>query len=104
MSFAKDWNVQNRIRQEAKYGEAEAYAKNMQDIAKNSNWYDRQLRSENARKEMNEQQFLNRNLPEIQQEVKERRKARLRELLQHDAAQYERELASKGLAIYRDKL
>lgn len=76
----------------------------MQDIAKNSNWYERQLRAEPARQRQNEQRFLDRNLPEIHQEVKERRKARLRTLLESEAAQYERELAERGLAIYRDKL
>ena len=37
-------------------------------------------------------------------EIKERRRIRLRELLEEEARMYEYELASKGLAIFRDKL
>ena len=100
MSSSKDWNIQQRIKQDQKFGAAEDYAKKMQDIANNSHWHDRQERIQSNRM----QGVPQASMAEIQQEVRERRKARMRQLLETEAAMYERELAARGLAIYRDKL
>ncbi|OMJ71965.1 hypothetical protein SteCoe_29699 [Stentor coeruleus] len=104
MAHQPDWSIQTRVRQDIKYTDAEAYARKMQDIAKTSTWHERQQKFEVARDNIRAEERGNFELQLANRELKERRRCRLRELLQSEAFQYEQELAKRGLAIYRDKL
>ena len=104
MAYQPDWCIQNRIKQDVKYADAEAYTRKMQDIAKTSQWHERQQKFEVARNNIRSEKNSVQELVIANRELKERRKFRLKELLQEEAKQYEIELAKKGLAIYRDKL
>lgn len=96
-----DWGVQNRIKQETKLLDAEMYAKKLQAIANNSTWYARQQKFQQNKDSRPPPRT---GYDEVERELKERRRARIRQLLGREAEMYERELAAKGLAIYRDKL
>lgn len=76
----------------------------MSDIAKMSNWHERQSKFEVARANVHATRTAKVELETANQELKLRRKARLQQLLESEALQYERELASRGLAIYKDRL
>ena len=104
MAYQPDWCIQNRIKQDNRYVMAETYSRKMQDIAKTSEWHERQQKFEVARNNIRSEKQTNQELLIANRELKERRRFRLRELLQAESDAYEQELASKGLAIYRDKL
>lgn len=104
MAYQPDWCIQNRIKQDIKYADAEAYTRKMQDIAKTSTWHERQQKFEVARNNIWAEKHAENELKVANFELKERRKFRLRVLLEEEAKTYEQELARKGLAIYRDKL
>jgi hypothetical protein len=76
----------------------------MSDIAKMSNWHERQSKFEVARANTHATRLAQGELETANQEMKMRRKARLRQLLETEALQFERELADRGLAIYKDRL
>ena len=76
----------------------------MQDIAKTSTWHERQQKFEVGRNNIRSDKQTSQELQVANRELKERRRCRLRELLENEAYIYEQELAKKGLAIYRDKL
>lgn len=104
MAHQPDWCIQNRIKQDIKFVDAEAYSRKMQDIAKTSTWHERQQKFEVARNNIRAEKGSAQELQIANRELKERRRCRLRELLQSEAFMYEQELAKRGLAIYRDKL
>ena len=104
MAYQPDWAIQNRVKQDIKYADAEAYRRTMQDIAKTSTWHERQQKFEVARNNIWAENQATAELRVANFELKERRRCRLRDLLQEEARMYEVELAKKGLAIYRDKL
>lgn len=104
MAYQPDWCIQNRIKQDSRYANAETYSKNLQDIAKTSTWHERQQKFEVVRNNLRSEKDSSQELQVANMELKERRRCRLKELLQREACGYEQELAKKGLAIYRDKL
>ena len=104
MAYQPDWCIQNRIKQDNRYADADVYSRKMQDISKTSTWHERQQKFEVGRNNIRSGIQTNQELQIANRELKERRRCRLRELLQGEANDYERELAAKGLAIYRDKL
>lgn len=104
MAYQPDWCIQNRIKQDVKYANAEAYTRNIQDIAKTSTWHERQQKFEVARSNILAGKQAENELKVANFELKERRKFRLKVLLEEEAKVFEQELARKGLAIYRDKL
>ncbi|CAG9312966.1 unnamed protein product [Blepharisma stoltei] len=104
MSFQPDWSIQQRIKQDNKYADAQAYSRKMQDIAKTSTWYERQQKFEVARNNIRSENLMAEEVQIANRELKDRRKARLRQLLQREAEMYEAELMKMGLAIYRDRL
>mmetsp|Transcript_20254 Transcript_20254/g.37810 ORF Transcript_20254/g.37810 Transcript_20254/m.37810 type:complete len:103 (+) Transcript_20254:8690-8998(+) len=102
--MASSWSIQQRIRIEDRYASAQTYSNKMADIAKNSNWHERQSKFEVARANAHATRTAQTELETANQELKLRRQARLRHLLESEALQYERELADRGLAIYKDRL
>ena len=104
MAHQPDWCIQNRIKQDNRYSDADVYSRKMQDIAKTSTWHERQQKFEVGRTNIRSDKQTSQELQVANRELKERRRCRLRELLENEAYIYEQELAKKGLAIYRDKL
>jgi Domain of unknown function (DUF4558) len=102
MAYQPDWCIQNRVKQDNRYADAENYTKKIQDIAKNSEWHERQQKFEVARNNLRSEKSTAQELQIANRELKERRRFMLRQLLESENQLYEAELASKGLAIYRD--
>mmetsp|Transcript_2990 Transcript_2990/g.4627 ORF Transcript_2990/g.4627 Transcript_2990/m.4627 type:complete len:105 (+) Transcript_2990:1183-1497(+) len=104
MAYKNDWCVQQRIKQDEKLAAAEVYAKKMQDIGKTSVWHERQQKFQVARNNIHAEKQMKAEVEIANRELRDRRKERLRRLLQEEARQYQNELRERGLALYVDKL
>ena len=98
-----DYLVQQREIQERKLAEANEYDQKMKLIGINANWSEKnqKFQVQNA-KRRNEQRMRN-EIENTYEEIKMRRRVRLRELYVLEMDMYEKELASKGLSIVKER-
>ena len=96
-----DYLVQQREIQERKLAEATEYDQKMKLIGINANWSEKnqKFQVQNA-KRRNEQRMRN-EIENTYEEIKMRRRVRLRELYVLEMDMYEKELAAKGLSIVK---
>lgn len=98
-----DYLVQQRELQERKLAEATEYDQKMKLIGINANWSEKnqKFQVQNA-KRRNEQRMRN-EIENTYEEIKMRRRVRLRELYIIEMDMYEKELAAKGLSIVKER-
>jgi hypothetical protein len=98
-----DYLVQQREIQERKLAEATEYDTKMKLIGINANWSEKnqKFQVQNA-KRRNEQRMRN-EIENTYEEIKMRRRVRLRELYVLEMDMYEKELAAKGLSIVKER-
>ena len=98
-----DYLVQQREIQERKLAEATEYDQKMKLIGINANWSEKnqKFQVQNA-KRRNEQRMRN-EIENTYEEIKMRRRVRLRELYVLEMDMYEKELAAKGLSIVKER-
>ena len=98
-----DYLVQQREIQERKIAEATEYDQKMKLIGINANWSEKnqKFQVQNA-KRRNEQRMRN-EIENTYEEIKMRRRVRLRELYVLEMDMYEKELAAKGLSIVKER-
>ena len=98
-----DYLVQQREIYEKKLAEATAYDQKMRIIGINAAWSEKnqKFQVQNAKKR-NEQRMRN-EIENTYEEIKMRRRVRLRELYILEMNMYEKELAEKGLSIVKER-
>ena len=98
-----DYLVQQREIQERKLAEATEYDQKMKLIGINANWSEKnqKFQVQNAKKR-NEQRMRS-EIENTYEEIKMRRRVRLRELYVLEMDMYEKELAEKGLSIVKER-
>ena len=103
MAFKPGWYIDQRIKQDVKFADAELYANKMYGIAANTLWHERQSKFESGQLNKHREREEDELVDKANVELKTRRNARLKALYVQEAEQYEYELAEKGLAIYKDR-
>ena len=98
-----DYLIQQRELQERKLAEATEYDQKMKLIGINANWSEKnqKFQVQNAKKR-NEQRMRS-EIENTYEEIKMRRRVRLRELYIIEMDMYEKELAAKGLSIVKER-
>ena len=98
-----DYLVHQREIQERKLADATEYDTKMKLIGINANWSEKnqKFQVQNA-KRRNEQRMRN-EIENTYEEIKMRRRVRLRELYVLEMDMYEKELAAKGLSIVKER-
>ena len=98
-----DYLEKQREIQERKLAEATEYDQKMKLIGINANWSEKnqKFQVQNA-KRRNEQRMRN-EIENTYEEIKMRRRVRLRELYIIEMDMYEKELAAKGLSIVKER-
>ena len=98
-----DYLVQQREIQERKLAEATEYDQKMKLIGINADWSEKnqKFQVQNAKKR-NEQRMRN-EIENTYEEIKMRRRVRLRELYIIEMEMYEKELSEKGLSIVKER-
>ena len=98
-----DYLVQQREIQERKIADATEYDQKMKLIGINTTWSEKnqKFQVQNA-KRRNEQRMRN-EIENTYEEIKMRRRVRLRELYVLEMDMYEKELATKGLSIVKER-
>ena len=98
-----DYLIQQREIQESKIADATEYDQKMKIIGINTTWSEKnqKFQVQNAKKR-NEQRMRN-EIENTYEEIKMRRRVRLRELYVLEMDMYEKELAAKGLSIVKER-
>ena len=95
--------IQKNIDANKKYETADKYAKELQNVAKDTNWFETKNKFENAYRIKNQQSKTIEELETARRELVISRRAMLKELYDSEAKQINDELASKGLRIMKDR-
>ena len=98
-----DYLIQQREIQQRKLAEATEYDQKMKSIGINTIWSEKnqKFQVQNAKKR-NEQRMRS-EIENTYEEIKMRRRVRLRELYAIEMDMYEKELAAKGLSIVKER-
>ena len=98
-----DYLIQQREIKERKIADATEYDQKMKIIGINTTWSEKnqKFQVQNAKKR-NEQRMRN-EIENTYEEIKMRRRVRLRELYVLEMDMYEKELAAKGLSIVKER-
>lgn len=96
-------NIQRTIKTNEKYAQAEQYSKKLEGISRITNWHDSKAKYDNANSNKYANKVINEEMKYALKEIKISRNVKLRELYESEAKQWEIELASRGLAVFKDK-
>mmetsp|Transcript_137372 Transcript_137372/g.342623 ORF Transcript_137372/g.342623 Transcript_137372/m.342623 type:complete len:107 (-) Transcript_137372:54-374(-) len=96
-----DFHIQKRVQKDNQYAAAAAYAKKMDSIAQTTNWFEGKQKFDFAEGEKRSKSFIQNEMECCSEELKIRRRTRLRQLYEAEARSWEQELASVGLAVQR---
>ena len=98
-----DYLVQQREIQERKLAEATEYDQKMKLIGINANWSEKNQKFQVQNAKRRNEQRMRSEIENTYEEIKMRRKVRLRELYIIEMEMYEKELAQKGLSIVKER-
>mmetsp|Transcript_12635 Transcript_12635/g.36345 ORF Transcript_12635/g.36345 Transcript_12635/m.36345 type:complete len:105 (-) Transcript_12635:50-364(-) len=101
MATRPDFLIQKRIAQDNRYVAAADYAKKMDRIAQVSGWFEGKQKFDFHEGEKRSKTFIQNEMECCAEELKIRRRTRLRQLYEAEARQWEEELAAHGLAVQR---
>ncbi|CAE7870703.1 fabH [Symbiodinium microadriaticum] len=100
-SSRPDFLIQKRIQKDNKFAVAEDYASKMAAISQVTHWFEGKQKFDFAETEKRSSEFIKQEMNSCNEELKIRRRTRLRNLYEAEAKAYEAELASLGLAVQR---
>ena len=98
-----DYLVQQREIQERKLAEATEYDQKMKLIGINANWSEKNQKFHVQNAKRRNEQRMRCEIENTQEDIKMRRRVRLRELYVLEMDMYEKELAEKGLSIVKER-
>ena len=98
-----DYLVQQREIQERKLAEATEYDQKMKLIGINANWSEKNQKFQVQNAKRRNEQRMRSEIENTYEEIKMRRRVRLRELYIIEMEMYEKELAQKGLSIIKER-
>ena len=98
-----DYLVQQREIQERKLAEATEYDQKMKLIGINANWSEKNQKFQVQNAKRRNEQRMRSEIENTYEEIKMRRRVRLRELYVLEMDMYEKELAEKGLSIVKER-
>mmetsp|Transcript_49339 Transcript_49339/g.145719 ORF Transcript_49339/g.145719 Transcript_49339/m.145719 type:complete len:107 (+) Transcript_49339:104-424(+) len=96
-----DFLITKGIQKEDQYIQAAKYAKSLDRIQQNSSWFEGKVKYDFADNEKRSVDFVKAEMDACNEELKIRRRTRLRALYEGEARQWEEELAHHGLAVQR---
>ena len=98
-----DYLVQKREMEERKIADASEYDKKMKLIGINTNWAEKNQKFHIQNAKIRNEQRMRNEIINTYEEIKLRRRVRLQELYSIEMDMYEKELASKGLSIVKER-
>ena len=98
-----DYLVQQREIQERKLAEATEYDQKMKLIGINANWSEKNQKFQVQNAKRRNEQRMRSEIENTYEEIKMRRRVRLRELYIIEMEMYEKELAQKRLSIVKER-
>ena len=98
-----DYLVQRREMEERKIANAAEYDKKMKLIGINTNWAEKNQKFHIQNAKIRNEQRMRNEIINTYEEIKMRRRVRLQELYSIEMDMYEKELASKGLSIVKER-
>ena len=98
-----DYLVQRREMEERKIANAAEYDKKMKLIGINTNWAEKNQKFHIQNAKIRNEQRMRNEISNTYEEIKLRRRVRLQELYRIEMDMYEKELASKGLSIVKER-
>ena len=98
-----DYLVQRREMEERKIANAAEYDKKMKLIGINTNWAEKNQKFHIQNAKIRNEQRMRNEISNTYEEIKLRRKVRLQELYRIEMDMYEKELASQGLSIVKER-
>mmetsp|Transcript_36857 Transcript_36857/g.75535 ORF Transcript_36857/g.75535 Transcript_36857/m.75535 type:complete len:107 (-) Transcript_36857:157-477(-) len=96
-----DFLIQKRIQKDNQFAVAADYASKMAAISQVTHWFEGKQKFDFAETEKRSSEFIKQEMNSCSEELKIRRRTRLRNLYEAEAKAYEAELASLGLAVQR---
>lgn len=96
-----DFLIQKRIQQDNQYAVAADYASKMAAISQVTHWFEGKQKFDFAETAKRSSEFIKQEMDACSEELKIRRRTRLRVLYENEARAYEAELAALGLAVQR---
>mmetsp|Transcript_58388 Transcript_58388/g.131543 ORF Transcript_58388/g.131543 Transcript_58388/m.131543 type:complete len:107 (+) Transcript_58388:92-412(+) len=93
--------IMQRVAKDNQFAAASSYASTMQSIASVTSWHEGKQKFDYAEGEKRTSAFIKEEMRNCNEELKIRRRQRLRLLYDAEAKQYEEELAQMGLAVQR---
>ncbi|CAE7383020.1 fabH [Symbiodinium natans] len=94
-----DFLIQKRIQKDNQFAVAADYASKMAAISQVTHWFEGKQKFDFAETEKRSSEFIKQEMNACSEELKIRRRTRLRNLYEAEAKAYEAELASLGLAV-----
>ncbi len=98
-----DYLVQRREMEERKIANAAEYDKKMKLIGINTNWAEKNQKFHIQNAKIRNEQRMRNEISNTYEEIKLRRRVRLQELYRIEMDMYEKELASQGLSIVKER-
>ena len=98
-----DYLVQRREMEERKIANAAEYDKKMKLIGINTNWAEKNQKFHIQNAKIRNERRMRNEITNTYEEIKMRRRVRLRELYCIEMDMYEKELAQKGLSIIKER-
>jgi len=95
--------ILKNIKHNEKYEDADNYAKKLENIAKDVNWFETKTKYDSYYKIKNLQAKTASEVEAARQELLIARRARIKGLYEIEANQYNDELAQRGLRIMKDR-
>ena len=98
-----DYLVHRREMEERKIANAAEYDKKMKLIGINTNWAEKNQKFHIQNAKIRNEQRMRNEISNTYEEIKLRRRVRLQELYRIEMDMYEKELASQGLSIVKER-
>ena len=98
-----DYLVQRREMEERKIANAAEYDKKMKLIGINTNWAEKNQKFHIQNAKIRNEQRMRNEISNTYEEIKLRRRVRLQESYRIEMDMYEKELASQGLSIVKER-
>ena len=98
-----DYLVQRREMEERKIANAAEYDKKMKLIGINTDWAEKNQKFHIQNAKIRNEQRMRNEISNTYEEIKLRRRVRLQELYRIEMDMYEKELASQGLSIVKER-
>ena len=96
--------IEKGIKVNQKYHDAEQYSKKLEGISRATNWFETKTKYDGAKRILEQDKLIQKELEFSRRELTVRRMTRLQALYEKEMEEWENELRTRGLAIYKNKL